>query len=57
MTYHTGISSNGYSVQYRYVEDPWENTLEWIDGIYYSGANVYCINNPLCKQKKPPHCL
>lgn len=46
MTYHTGISANGYNIQYRYVEDPWENTLEWIDGIYFSGTNVYVINNP-----------
>lgn len=46
MSYHTGISLNGNSVQYRYVEDPWENTLEWIDGLYFSGTNVYCINNP-----------
>ena len=46
MSYHTGISSDGYSVQYRYVEDPWENALEWLDGIYFSGANMYCINNP-----------
>lgn len=46
MTYHTGISANGYSIQYRYVEDPWENLLEWIDGLYFSGTNVYIINNP-----------
>lgn len=46
MAYHTGVSSNGYSIQYRYVEDPWENTLEWIDGIYFNGTNIYCINNP-----------
>ena len=46
MSYHTGISSDGYSIQYRYVEDPWENVLEWLDGIYFSGANMYCINNP-----------
>lgn len=46
MSYHTGVSSDGYSIQYRYVEDPWENILEWIDGIYFSGTNVYCINNP-----------
>lgn len=46
MAYHTGISADGYSVQYRYVEDPWENTLEWLDGLYFSGANMYCINNP-----------
>lgn len=46
MAYHTGISANGYSIAYRYIEDPWENVLEWIDGIYFSGTNVYCINNP-----------
>ena len=46
MSYHTGVSSDGYSVQYRYVEDPWENMLEWVDGLYFSGSNMYCINNP-----------
>lgn len=46
MAYHTGISANGYSIQYRYIEDLWENMLEWVDGIYFSGSNVYCINNP-----------
>lgn len=46
MAYHTGISADGYSVQYRYVEDPWENWLEWLDGLYYSGTNMYVINNP-----------
>lgn len=46
MSYHTGVSANGHSVQYRYVEDPWENMLEWIDGIYYNSSKVYCIKNP-----------
>lgn len=46
MSYHTGVSANGYNTQYRCVEDPWENTLEWVDGLYFSGTNVYCINNP-----------
>ena len=46
MAYHTGISANGHSVQYRYVEDPWSNLLEWLDGIYFSGTNIYCIKNP-----------
>lgn len=40
MAYHTGISANGYGTQYRYVEDPWENTLEWVDGIY-TGTCLY----------------
>ena len=46
MAYHTGISADGYNTQYRYVEDPWENILEWMDGLYFNGANFYCINNP-----------
>lgn len=46
MAYHTGVSANGNSVQYRYIEDPWENMLEWLDGLYFSGTNVYVINNP-----------
>lgn len=46
MSYHTGVSADGYSVQYRYVEDPWETALEWLDGIYFNDANMYCINNP-----------
>lgn len=46
MTYHTGISASGNSVQYRYIEDPWENMLEWLDGLYFSGTSMYCIKNP-----------
>jgi hypothetical protein len=51
MTYHTGtkLSSKttyGTGVQYRWIEDPWGNVLEWCDGIYFSGSNVYCIKNP-----------
>lgn len=46
MAYHTGISGDGYSSQYRYVEDLWENGLEWVDGIYFSGTSVYVIKNP-----------
>lgn len=46
MPYHTGVSEVGHNVQYRYVEDPWSNLLEWVDGIYFSGTSIYCINNP-----------
>ena len=46
MAYHTGVSSNGYSIQYRHIEDPWENVLEWVDGLYFSGSSMYVINNP-----------
>lgn len=51
MTYHTGTmqytrTTYGVGVQYRWIEDPWGHVLEWCDGIYFSGSNVYCINNP-----------
>ena len=51
MPYHTGtIKSNrttyGVGIQYRYIEDWWANVLDWVDGIYYSGLNVYNIANP-----------
>lgn len=51
MEYHTGTMQSsrttyGVGVQYRWVEDPWGNALEWCDGIYFSGSNVYCIKNP-----------
>lgn len=46
MTYHTGTSADGMAMQYRWVEDPWVTCYEWVDGIYFSGGNVYIINNP-----------
>ena len=50
MQYHTGTTAASRttygSVQYRYIEDPLGNVLDWCDGIYFSGANVYCIKNP-----------
>lgn len=46
MIYHTGVGEDGYSVQYRYMENLWHDILEWCDGIYLSGNNVYCINDP-----------
>ena len=50
MTYHTGTSAANRttygSVQYRYIEGLWDNVYDWCDGIYFSGANVYCIKNP-----------
>lgn len=51
MTYHTGTMQSarttyGVGVQYRWIEDLWGNAHEWCDGIYFSGSNVYCINNP-----------
>lgn len=52
MTYHTGttntvIGAENYGhIQYRHIEDLWANVFDWCDGIYFSGTNVYGINNP-----------
>lgn len=50
MTYHTGTSASSRtsygSVQYRHIEGLWDNSLDWCDGIYFSGTRVFCIKNP-----------
>ena len=51
MSYHTGTmlsskSTTGSGQQYRYIENLWANGFEFVDGIYFSGSNVYCIKNP-----------
>ena len=50
MIYHTGTSAASRttygSVQYRHIEGLWDNVYDWCDGIYFSGASVYCIKNP-----------
>ena len=51
MPYHTGTTQSsrttfGFGTQYRYIEGLWDNTYDWCDGIYFSGANVYAIFNP-----------
>lgn len=50
MQYHTGTNAssrdNGGSVQYRHIEGLWSNVEEFVDGIYFSNTNVYCIKNP-----------
>lgn len=50
MAYHTGTSAASRttygSVQYRHIEGLWDNVYDWCDGIYFSGATVYCIKNP-----------
>lgn len=50
MQYHTGTNATirheyGH-IRYRYIEGLWDNALDYIDGIYFSGNNVYCIKNP-----------
>lgn len=51
MTYHTGTTAASRTtyaagIQYRHIEGLWSNVFDWCDGIYFSGANVYCIKNP-----------
>lgn len=50
MKYHTGTSaaSRGIRgcVQYRYIEGLWDNAYDFVDGIRFSDASVYCIKNP-----------
>jgi hypothetical protein len=50
MKYHTGTTAASRTtygcVQYRYIEGLWDNVFDWCDGIYFSGANVYCIKDP-----------
>lgn len=50
MSYHTGTNASSRTTyghtRYRWIEDLWGNVLDWCDGIYFSGSNVYCIKNP-----------
>lgn len=52
MPYHSGTvsSSIGRTVyganQYRYIENLWGNCYDWIDGVYFSAANIYSVLNP-----------
>ena len=50
MPYHTGTmqtsrTTYGVGVQYRYIEDPWGNVVDWCDGITFNQANIYCFEN------------
>ena len=50
MPYHTGTTASARTsyggTQYRHIEGLWDNVFDWCDGIYFSGADVYCIKNP-----------
>ena len=50
MTYHTGTNAANRTTyghtRYRYIEDLWGNVFDWVDGIYFSGTNIYVIKNP-----------
>lgn len=51
MTYHTGtvgtaIGRNYYGgTQYRNIEGLWDNVYDWVDGIRFSGTDIY-VNYP-----------
>ena len=57
MPYHTGTmqiskTTYGVGVQYRYIEDPWGNVLDWCDGITFgpdennnTGEGIYCFED------------
>lgn len=49
MTYHTGRASGTdgkTAVQYRWIENPWGNVYQWIDGINEYGTDLYVCTNP-----------
>lgn len=50
MPYHTGTmqtsrTTYGVGVQYRYIEDPWGNVMDWCDGITFNRAEIYCFED------------
>lgn len=48
MVYHTGRANSGdnAAVQYRWIENPWGNVSEFIDGINVYGQSVYICTDP-----------
>lgn len=49
MQYHTGrtVGTNGKTaVQYRWVENPWGNVWEWVDGVNFNNRRMYYCTNP-----------
>lgn len=48
MVYHTGRanSSDNSAVQYRWIENPWGNVFEWIDGINVNNRVPYICTEP-----------
>lgn len=48
LAYHTGRSTSGNNaIQYRWMENIWGNTNEWVDGILVDGGLVYICNEPI----------
>lgn len=48
MVYHTGRanSSDNSAVQYRWIENPWGNVREWVDGINFQNRTAYICTDP-----------
>lgn len=50
MVYHTGRAAGGLintaAVQYRWIENPWGNVREFIDGINFNNMSAYICTNP-----------
>lgn len=49
--YHTGSMQSlrttyGKGIQYRYIEDPWGNVMDWCDGIALGSGAPYVCKNP-----------
>ena len=49
LTYHTGRVSGTdthSAVQYRWIENPWGDLYQWIDGVIVNGSQGYICDNP-----------
>lgn len=49
MTYHTGrpAGTDGKTgVMYRWIENPWGNVFDWVDGANFSERKAYICTNP-----------
>lgn len=51
MPYHTGTmqtsrTTYGVGCQYRGIEDLWGNVFDFVDGIRFSGSDIYIYKNP-----------
>lgn len=49
MTYHTGCVSGTdgeAAVQYRWIENPWGNVYQWVDGFNANGTTAYYCTDP-----------
>lgn len=49
MSYHTGRAAGTdgkTAVQYRWVENPWGNVWEWVDGVNFNNRRMYYCTNP-----------